>query len=365
MALPKKSCPSRRSSGADRWSNCAALTRWRRTVLRDQPQDIAHMVRGGLIAVIDGQRDIVTHRPISAMWTGSGHGPRQPVMQVAKLRGRQRIGLGHAADRCPASAAPAPADGAAVAALPAAARHGGASARSGYSTARGFLASSASRSSTVPREGQSDSAAGGSARCRRPRWRFQHPGRRVGAVKPKHHQRAVGAFLRAAQQQKAPTGKVIHVFMHQPRKAGNFAQQNRHGMRRIVAAPHPRGQPVGGLGQIVQRRPAIGRKAVADLDAANRAEAISPSSASGIGSSTSMPMRPRNAASATSRASVRSPVSARRRCQRAGRGSRPRSGRYSGPANTGSQPRGWAGCRGGARTRPRPPACRAAPAAAT
>ena len=73
-----------------------------------------------------------------------------------------------------------------------------------------------------------------------------------------------GAFQRPPDGQELPAGGAVHVFMHQPGEACNLAQQHAHRQRSIVARRHGAGHAAHRLFQVLQRGPAIDRKAVAD-----------------------------------------------------------------------------------------------------
>ena len=84
-----------------------------------------------------------------------------------------------------------------------------------------------------------------------------HGGQKVG-----HHRRP---FQRPANGQKLPARRAIHVFMHQSGKAADLAQQHRHDQCGILTFCGGPGNSRHGFLQILQRRPAIDRKPVADI----------------------------------------------------------------------------------------------------
>jgi len=93
------------------------------------------------------------------------------------------------------------------------------------------------------------------------RVRIGEPGQRAG--------HGDGPFERAADRQEPPAGEAVHVLVHQTGEAADLAQQHAHRAGGVVAGGDALGHAPGGLGKIVQRRPAIDREPVADVAGAD------------------------------------------------------------------------------------------------
>ncbi len=128
----------------------------------------------------------------------------------------------------------------------------------------------------------------------------QHFERAVGCVgrgEPAGDTRHLdGTFDAAPQLEEAPACKAVHVFMHKAGEACELAQQHGHGTSGIVTDLQARGEAMGGLLQVIEREPAIGREAVADLAALCTALLMEDSSPVGMGEVASTSMVSRKAA---------------------------------------------------------------------
>ena len=86
------------------------------------------------------------------------------------------------------------------------------------------------------------------------------PGQRTGDLD--------AAFQPPADLEKTPAGETVHVLVQQAGEAGKLAQDDGHCPCRVIARRHRRRELVDGLRQVLERQPAIGREAVADLPGA-------------------------------------------------------------------------------------------------
>ena len=96
-----------------------------------------------------------------------------------------------------------------------------------------------------------------------------HVERAIRGVRPRQpgqHARDLDATLQpSADFQEAPAGEAIHVLVQQAGEARELAQQDSHRPRGIIARRNDSGEAMHGLGQVLQRQPAVGREAVAYL----------------------------------------------------------------------------------------------------
>ncbi len=72
-------------------------------------------------------------------------------------------------------------------------------------------------------------------------------------------------FQRPADAEKPPTGKPVHVFMNEPGKAVDLAQQNAHRPCGVIALGQLFSRPSRCSGKIVRSHPAVDGEPVADL----------------------------------------------------------------------------------------------------